>query len=107
MLNKGKITNVLLENLFDGRSQTFPIKIPQLKFRNQNNQKHNLKMPSTHWRLIKSQNSNREPITTFNRFDCISKGQSLNETPEANDSIRTNEKLFFRKSGKSDTKNNI
>ena len=45
-------------------------------------------------------NSNRKPIKTFNRFDCLSE-ESLNEIPGANDS---NAKSVSRnKSGKSNT----
>ena len=35
-------------------------------------------------------NSSREPIKTFNRFNCLSEDKSLNEIPKANDA---NEKL--------------
>ena len=46
-------------------------------------------------------NSNREPIKIFDRFDSLSEDESLNETPEANDAY---EEIISRdKSGKFDT----
>ena len=77
----------------NGKSQTILMKITQLKFRNQKNQKQfrNLKCPLKINNV--RNNSNREPTEIFHRFDCLSEDESLNEIPEANDS---NNKLVSR-----------
>ena len=76
----------------NGKSQAFLIKIIQLHVRKKSetefkNPKRPLKISNIR------NNSKREPIETFNRFDCLSGEESLNEIPEANDS---NEKTVSR-----------
>ena len=90
----------MLENLFereitnpyykDNSDTLLPSKKSETEFRNP-------KRPDV--RNVRN-NSKREPIKRFNKFDCLSEDESLNETPEANDS---NEKIFSsNKTGKSD-----
>ena len=72
--------------------QAFLIKIIQLHVRKKSetefrNPKRPLKISNIR------NNSKREPIKTFHRFDCLSGDESLNEIPEANDS---NEKTVSR-----------
>ena len=100
--NKDKIIDILLENLFEWENTNVSYKGNSAKFSQSKISETEFRNPK---RLLKinnvRNNSNREPIKTFNRFDCLSEDESLNEIPEANDA---HEKIISRnKSGKSDT----
>ena len=94
--------NNLLENLFEREIRNVSckdnsVKLSQSKISEteSRNSKRPLKINNVR------NNSNREPIKTFNKFDCLSEDESLNEILEANDA---DEKIISRnKSGKSDT----
>ena len=85
----------------NAKSQTFLVKITQLNFPNQKKSEIEFRNPKRRLKINNIRNnSNREPIKTFNRIDCLSEDELLNEIPEGNGS---NEKLVScNKSGKSD-----
>ena len=100
--NKDKIINILLKNLFERENTNVSYKDNSVKFSQRKISETELRNPKRSLKINSVRNySNREPIKTFNRFDCLSDDESLNEIPEANDA---HEKIISRnKSGKSDT----
>ena len=98
--NKDKIINILLENLFEREITNVSYRDNSIKFSQSKKSETEFRNPKGPLKISNVRyNSNREPIKTFNRFDCLSEDESLNEIPEVKD---TNEKTISRdKSGKS------
>ena len=98
--NKDKIINILLENLFEREITNVSYRDNSIKFSQSKKSETEFRNPKGPLKFSNVRyNSNREPIKTFNRFDCLSEDESLNEIPEVKD---TNEKTISRdKSGKS------
>ena len=98
--NKDKIINILLENLFEREITNVSYKDNSIKFSQSKKSETEFRNPKGPLKISNvTYNSNREPIKIFNRFDCLSEDESLNEIPEVKDA---NEKTNSRdKSGKS------
>ena len=100
--NKEKIRNILLDNSLEREITNVSYKDNSVKFSQSKISETEFRNPKRPLKINNVRNnSNREPVKTFNRFDCLSEGESFNEIPEVNDA---NETIISRNvSGESDT----